>query len=294
MLASVIIPTHNRAKRVAEAIESVIAQTYPDIQIIVVDDGSTDNTKEIVAAFPEVEYFYQDNQRQAAARTAGLRLAKGKYIATLDSDDIWESSFLTKSIECLEKFELDFVFSSWQERKVGGLQPSAWEISKSWLRYIDYPQGDWYLLTPAMLRELFIKTCPAPSSSLVIRKSSVASDWNPALYIADDWCFVLDMIMAKECRAAFTLERLWTKKIDGKNVYHGRNRGEIAKELEIHDTRLMKRRHLAKLSLTERLVFSRRVLRGYIVRVLFFFRDQLGFRNPHKMLRSRLERFDWK
>ncbi|MCB1025827.1 MAG: glycosyltransferase family 2 protein, partial [Acidobacteria bacterium] len=89
MLASVIIPTYNRADKIARAIESARGQTFPNKQIIVVDDGSTDNTAEIVAKYPDVKYFYQKNQKQAAARNAGLKFAKGDYIATLDSDDVW-------------------------------------------------------------------------------------------------------------------------------------------------------------------------------------------------------------
>ena len=289
MLVSVIIPTFNRAAVLVDAIKSALDQSYPHKQIIVVDDGSTDSTKEIVDRFEDVEYIYQDNQRQAAARTAGLKLAKGDLIATLDSDDVWNPDFLKKSVDCLMRHELDFVFSSWTARKDGGILPSAWEISGHWRKYTNCPEGDWFLMSPEESRDLFVRTCPAPSSSLLVRKDSIVSDWNSDLLIADDWCFILDMVIEKHCRAAFTLDRLWTKTIHSENIYDGRNRGEIASELEIRDTRIMKKRHENNLTSGEKRILNKRIGRGHIVRALFFARDKFGLRNPRRLFRSKLE-----
>ena len=289
MLVSIIITTYNRADKIADAIKSARAQTYPHKQIIVIDDGSTDETREIVEQFPDVEYFYQKNQKQAAARTSGLKLASGEFIATLDSDDVWNEDFLSQSVECLEKHRLDFVFSSWTTKKRDGIFTGAWEVSKMWNSYVSQPSGNWFLLSSKQVRELFIKTCPAPSSSLLIRKDSIVSEWCSDLIIADDWSFILDMILENPCRAAFTLQRLWTKGVQGENVYDGRNRGEIARELEIYDTRVMKKRYASKLTSKEMTILNRRILRGYVVRALFYARDNLGIRNPQRLWRSALE-----
>lgn len=89
MLFSIILPTYNRAYRLGKAIDSVIAQTYTNWELIVVDDGSTDNTKDLVIGYnhPQIVYHYQQNQERSAARNNGINLAKGQYICFLDSDD---------------------------------------------------------------------------------------------------------------------------------------------------------------------------------------------------------------
>src|SRR5258708_23537141 len=87
---SVIIPTHNRRELVREAIASVCAQTYQDFELIVIDDGSTDGTCEIVHEFPDVHYVFQENRGVSAARNRGVALSCGRLLAFLDSDDFWQ------------------------------------------------------------------------------------------------------------------------------------------------------------------------------------------------------------
>lgn len=89
-LVSVIIPSYNRGYIVGKSIESVLAQSYRQIEVIVVDDGSTDNTREVVAGFDDrVRYFYKENGGVSTARNLGLRECRGEFIALLDSDDLW-------------------------------------------------------------------------------------------------------------------------------------------------------------------------------------------------------------
>jgi cellulose synthase/poly-beta-1,6-N-acetylglucosamine synthase-like glycosyltransferase len=98
-LVSVVIPTYNRAQRTIASTESVFAQTYPNLEIIVIDDGSKDGSSEIIEKFLEerkrtqngrqIHYFKQPNQGASAARNAGIERARGEFIAFLDSDDTW-------------------------------------------------------------------------------------------------------------------------------------------------------------------------------------------------------------
>jgi len=96
-LISVLIPTCNYGAFIGEAIESVHAQTVKEpYEIIVLDDGSTDDTREVVARYPDVRYFYQDNAGVAAARNKLIELARGEYVAFLDADDCYEPFALEK------------------------------------------------------------------------------------------------------------------------------------------------------------------------------------------------------
>lgn len=89
-LISVIIPVYNGARFIGQAIQNVLSQNYPAIEIIVVDDGSTDNTREAIDQLPvDVRYFHQPNSGPAAARNRGIRDVSGEYIAFLDADDLW-------------------------------------------------------------------------------------------------------------------------------------------------------------------------------------------------------------
>ena len=84
---SVIIPSYNRAGTLVRAIESVLHQTLPAIEIILVDDGSTDQTRQLVGTFAKVTYYYQKNKGVSAARNKGAEMAKGNWLIFLDSDD---------------------------------------------------------------------------------------------------------------------------------------------------------------------------------------------------------------
>ena len=114
---SVIIPVYNGEKFVGQAIESVLHQTYTDWELIIVDDGSEDNTKGIMRCYsdPKIQYFYQENQGLSGARNTGIDYASGKYIALLDADDEWEPTFLEVSAGYLNQNpETAAVYSGFQ------------------------------------------------------------------------------------------------------------------------------------------------------------------------------------
>ena len=259
---SVIIPTYNRAKKVGAAIESVIRQTYPNKQIIVVDDGSDDDTSFVVKAYPEVEYVYQDHAGQGAARNTGLRRAAGKFIASLDSDDVWNADFLRHCVEFIQAHELDFVFTNWFQQSKGGEWMDAFSRYDFLKPFLTENKGKWILLDYSKLRKLYIRNIPSPSSSLVIRRSSIVTGWNEKMNIGDDVCLLLDMILAKECRAAFTKEKLWTKQIDGSNIYDGRDTAETIKLLDIEDNSLLIQRYRDQLRKHEVRILRRKNATG--------------------------------
>ncbi len=111
-LVSVIIAVYNCEKYLAEAIESVLAQTYQSIEIIVVDDGSTDDSAEVAKRFtPVVKYCYQPHSGVAVALNHGIQMITGHFIAFLDADDLWVADKLMRQMAVFEAHpELDAVF----------------------------------------------------------------------------------------------------------------------------------------------------------------------------------------
>ena len=97
MMFSIVLPTFNRAKFIKNAINSVISQSFGDWELIIVDDGSTDNTKEIVKSFndPRIKYIYQKNSERSNARNRGIKESKANWICFLDSDDIFPDNRLS-------------------------------------------------------------------------------------------------------------------------------------------------------------------------------------------------------
>ena len=114
-LVTVVIASHNYAHFIAQTLDSVLAQTYPNWECIVVDDGSTDNTREVVERYteadPRIHYLWQENQRLAAARNTGIANSSGEYLQFLDADDLIESRKLECQVDVLEHHqEIDIVY----------------------------------------------------------------------------------------------------------------------------------------------------------------------------------------
>jgi glycosyltransferase involved in cell wall biosynthesis len=132
-LVSVIIPCYNGEKFIAEAIESVINQTYENWELIIVDDGSTDNSKEIVKKYlscKRIQYIkHEENQGIPFARNTGIKASKGQYIALLDQDDLWISDKLKIQIDIFNKDEdkkIGLIFSDFLSMSDGIITHGSW------------------------------------------------------------------------------------------------------------------------------------------------------------------------
>ena len=175
-MVSVIIPTYNRAGMVKEAIESVLKQTYQDFEIIVVDDGSTDHTREVVESFShdKIRYLYQENQRQAVARNYGIREARGKYIAFLDSDDEWVCEKISVQVDILNTYSqievlfCDFmnIIESTQEKH------RTFEQYPNTMKLLDVEQIDHnlFIIKGGLLESLTVEDLILPSSVVLRRE----------------------------------------------------------------------------------------------------------------------------
>ena len=115
-LVSIIMPAYNAEKYIADSIRSVLAQTYSNWELIVVDDGSTDRTANIVREFAghdsRVRYIFQENGRLGKARNTGIANAAGSLIAFLDSDDLWIPRKLQMQLQAMSENSADVVFSN--------------------------------------------------------------------------------------------------------------------------------------------------------------------------------------
>ncbi len=156
---SVIIPTYNRGYVIESAIESVLAQTHRDFEIIVVDDGSTDDTKQRLSRYAgKIRCLEGPHRGAAAARNAGIRQARGEFVAFLDSDDIWLPEKLAKVVDVFQHELAVGMVTSYltlideQDRRVLGLKPAK---------------------RPGTTYEGMLLEGSAQSSAVVIRRSSL-------------------------------------------------------------------------------------------------------------------------
>ncbi|MCR5452581.1 MAG: glycosyltransferase [Lachnospiraceae bacterium] len=117
-MVSIITPVYNGSKYLSETIESVIRQTYTDWEMIIIDDGSSDDSYEIAQNYSEkdgrIKAFSQQNGGSAAARNNGLKRAQGRYIALLDADDLWEKNFLEEQLKLMKEKDCVCVYSSYR------------------------------------------------------------------------------------------------------------------------------------------------------------------------------------
>lgn len=115
VIVSIIMPAFNVENFISESIESVIAQTITDWELIIIDDGSTDATAEKIKFFIEkdrrIQYYFQQNGRQGKARNRGISLSRGKFIAFLDADDLWDPKKLEIQLIQMESANADLIFS---------------------------------------------------------------------------------------------------------------------------------------------------------------------------------------
>lgn len=156
---SIVIATYNYGRYLAEALDSALCQTYQDTEFVVVDDGSTDNTAEVIEPYlanPKVRYHLADHVGQPAAKNLGIRLAAGKYIAFLDADDRWLPTKLEKQVACIERSSRTGVVATLQH----GIDPSGNSVPS---RNLQQHRGN-------VLDKLFWRNFVCFSSSLVRRE----------------------------------------------------------------------------------------------------------------------------
>ena len=244
-LVSVIIPTHNYGQYISDALESVFSQTYRNIEVIVVDDGSTDNTRAIVEKYANVRYFFQEHighPTPARAINTGIKLSKGEYIVVLAADDRIRPRYIERCLGIVQtnpKVGLvwtgSLYFGSDTKRLIGSVMP----ITKN----------------PIALSSPFTKLNGAIGSGLIPKRVyDVVGLYDENLISAEDVDMCIRILM-----------------------HHWKARGicELLHEYRMHelnDTRPLKRLGLEQLYRKYPLMRPFRTLNGFSIRVYRFFR----------------------
>jgi glycosyltransferase involved in cell wall biosynthesis len=169
-LISCIVPVFNGERYLGETLDSILAQTYRPLEIIVADDGSTDGTAAVVATYDDqVRYLWQTNAGPAAARNLGLRAVQGEFVAFLDADDLWHQEKLARQMARFEaREELDMCFTKAQNFWIP-------ELREFGARHRDHPA-------------LGETVCPRSLCTLVARRSLIdtVGDFNPKFSVGED------------------------------------------------------------------------------------------------------------
>ena len=222
MIVSIIIPTYNRSHLITHSIESILRQTYKEYEIIVIDDGSTDDTETQLKKYSDqIKYIKQKNRGAGAARNQGLFEAKGKYIAFLDSDDLWVEHKLELQVEIMEKLpELGFLSTEFcVERGSGEKIHSALRTwHKTWRQWEDYyerrvsyaslgpstlpPSEDFSIYIGNIYYPLLKEPLVLPSSAIV-RRTCLAPEtkFTEGVPLYEDWDFFA--LLSRDNTSAF-------------------------------------------------------------------------------------------
>ena len=194
-LVSIIMPSYNTAPYIAESIRSVMAQTYTDWELIIVDDASTDNTDEVVNTkdlSSKIHYLKNDRNRGAAySRNRALREAKGKWIAFLDSDDVWAPDKLEKQIAFMTKNGYAFSYTRYEEmdengKPTGTIVGGPKRITKT---------GMYNYCWPGCLTVMYDREVVGDIQIAEIQKNNDYAMWLKICRKAD--CFLLDENLAR-------------------------------------------------------------------------------------------------
>lgn len=194
-LVSIIMPSYNTAKYIAESIQSVLDQTYKNLELIIVDDFSTDNTDEIVRPFlvdERIHYLKNElNSGAAVSRNRALREAKGRWIAFLDSDDLWMPEKLEKQISFMETNDYSFSYTEYEEIDVNGNKTGVYVTGPKKITKAGMFNYCW----PGCLTVMYDKEVIGLIQIVDIKKNNDYAMWLKACRKAN--CYLLDEELSK-------------------------------------------------------------------------------------------------
>ncbi len=197
MKVSVVVPTYNRGPLLAEAIASALAQTHGDLEVVVVDDGSTDDTRERVAAIGDrrLRYLHQPNAGVSAARNRGLAAATAPLVAFLDSDDLWKPDKLAREVAFLRRHpDAAAVFTDVEKRDGDLVVPSFIAETPVFSRLVaGRPAADGLVLDRRRMQLCLLEEVPILPSAFTIRRPALdrTGHFDETWSSWEDWEFFL-------------------------------------------------------------------------------------------------------
>ncbi|PFG54820.1 glycosyltransferase involved in cell wall biosynthesis [Marinobacter sp. LV10R520-4] len=218
---SVIIPSYNRSGMAADAVNSVLSQTFRDFEIIVVDDGSTDDTEEALRCFSDrITYHKQKNSGVASARNKGISLSSGSYICYLDSDDLWHPEKLAVYKKAIDTTpNIAFLFSDFHKHDIKLPEPYTLSNSDMFPYIYDLSknqEGKLFTVEGENLLRLLFKGYPLyPSTFAVRRDVHDHFRWDPGILKSEDFNFTLKV--SRKYGFAYLSQSLTTVRVHDSN-----------------------------------------------------------------------------
>ncbi len=276
---SVIIPTYNRITWLQEAIDSVLAQTFRDLELIVVDDGSTDDTGEALARRygERLRYVYQANQGESVARNHGAQLAKGSLLAFLDSDDVWLPDKLAAQVAYIDAHP-----------QAGAVYCQAWSMDASGKLNPRYPYGHGLTGENFNLRRILTGGYSLSGSAVLVRRMAFEQlgGFDASITYGEDLDFCLKLFL-KGCSPGFLARPLIKLRTHGGSQSLALNRARSEDQLRDH-VRIYAN-VLEQAPDPEAQSWARRAQLKEHVRLLLFYR-YAGLREPLEVERETIRR----
>lgn len=181
-LVSVITPTYNSENFISETIDSILGQSYTNLELILIDDASLDNTREIINTYKArdpriVTVFLKENSGSGIARNRGIETARGKYLAFVDSDDFWNKDKLKTQINFMQKHEYTFTYTKYSFINESGMLVKEYNIAPNQCNYL----------------RLLIQDCIG-CSTVMIDCEKLGKEYMPDLRNRQDWALWLKYV----------------------------------------------------------------------------------------------------
>lgn len=222
MKISIIIPSYNRAKWLPALFERLEPFSELFAEVVVVDDGSTDGTSELLRHFPSIRYIYQANQGPSAARNLGLQHATGDLVHFLDSDDLPDSDFYSSVLPAFTDANIHLAIVNYRMVTGGGDLITDNSFEKQ--GFNDLLKSELFSLPGTALQALLLRHSVVPTSGVVFRRAFLTNAWNPRIRVGEDRLFLLQNIASSPADVRVYSKPLWTFQVHESNSFNANPR----------------------------------------------------------------------